>query len=57
MPPGRLQVPGGHDRTHTAAAEGQVHLLLCAHQPEDAIRQHHVPQDGQTVLTRRARLL
>jgi hypothetical protein len=33
-------------------AEGQVHVLLRAHQPADAFRQHHVPQDGAPVLTR-----
>jgi hypothetical protein len=33
-------------------AEGQVHVLLRAHQPADALRQHHVPQDGAPVLTR-----
>jgi hypothetical protein len=33
-------------------AEGQVHVLLRADQPADALRQHHVPQDGAPVLTR-----
>jgi type II secretory pathway component PulF len=33
-------------------AEGQIHVLLRAHQPADALRQHHVPQDGAPVLTR-----
>ena len=29
---------------------GKVYLLLCSDKPEDAVREHNVSQDGETVL-------
>ena len=44
-------------KTMVFLIKGQVHVLLRTDQPQDAVREHHVPQDGAPVLAGRARLI